>query len=96
VFTCSDTKITRTELENMAIPLSTGIQDHKVVTQSEWIASRKELLLQEKEFTKLRDELGRQRREPSALNGISGRRDLLAFRHHLCILDWLGVPVLCG
>jgi predicted dithiol-disulfide oxidoreductase (DUF899 family) len=50
----------------MAIPLSTGIQDHKVVTQSEWFASRKELLLQEKEFTKLRDELGRQRREPSA------------------------------
>ena len=60
VFTCSDTKIIRTELENTAIPLSTGIQDHKVVTQSEWIASRKELLLQEKEFTKLRDELGRQ------------------------------------
>jgi predicted dithiol-disulfide oxidoreductase (DUF899 family) len=47
----------------MATPLSAGIQDHKVVTQSEWIAARKELLLKEKEFTKLRDELSRQRRE---------------------------------
>lgn len=47
----------------MAEPLSTAIQDHKVVTQSEWIASRQELLLKEKEFTKLRDELSRQRRE---------------------------------
>jgi predicted dithiol-disulfide oxidoreductase (DUF899 family) len=47
----------------MAIPLRTGIEDHKAVTQSEWIASRKELLLKEKEFTKLRDELSRQRRE---------------------------------
>jgi predicted dithiol-disulfide oxidoreductase (DUF899 family) len=47
----------------MAEPLSTGIQDHKVVTQSEWIAARKELLVKEKEFTKLRDELSRQRRE---------------------------------
>jgi hypothetical protein len=47
----------------MATPLSAGIQDHKVVTQSEWIESRKELLLKEKEFTKLRDELSRQRRE---------------------------------
>ena len=41
----------------------TGIQDHKVVPQSDWIAARTELLRKEKEFTKLRDELGRQRRE---------------------------------
>jgi hypothetical protein len=30
------------------------------------------------------------------LNGIPGRRDQFAFRHHLLILDWLVVPVLCG
>jgi predicted dithiol-disulfide oxidoreductase (DUF899 family) len=42
---------------------STGIQDHTVVSPQQWIASRKELLRKEKEFTKLRDELSRQRRE---------------------------------
>jgi predicted dithiol-disulfide oxidoreductase (DUF899 family) len=41
----------------------TGNQDHKVVPQNEWIVARAELLRKEKEFTKLRDELGRQRRE---------------------------------
>jgi predicted dithiol-disulfide oxidoreductase (DUF899 family) len=42
---------------------STGIQDHEVVSSQQWIAHRKELLRKEKEFTKLRDELSRQRRE---------------------------------
>jgi predicted dithiol-disulfide oxidoreductase (DUF899 family) len=42
---------------------STGIQGHEVVSSREWIASRKELLRKEKEFTKLRDDLSRQRRE---------------------------------
>ena len=42
---------------------STAIQDHSVVTPQQWIASRKELLRKEKEFSKLRDELSRQRRE---------------------------------
>jgi predicted dithiol-disulfide oxidoreductase (DUF899 family) len=41
----------------------TGTQEHKVVSSKEWIASRKELLRKEKEFTKLRDTLSRQRRE---------------------------------
>src|SRR6266702_5451964 len=35
----------------------------KVVSQAEWLAARKELLSKEKEFTQLRDELSRQRRE---------------------------------
>src|SRR5580698_1563637 len=34
----------------------------KVVSQTEWLAARKELLVKEKEFTRLRDELSRQRR----------------------------------
>ena len=35
----------------------------KVVGPSEWLAARKELLAKEKEFTRLRDELSRQRRQ---------------------------------
>ena len=35
----------------------------KVVSPTEWVAARKELLKKEKEFTRLRDELSRQRRE---------------------------------
>src|SRR6266699_7102469 len=35
----------------------------RVVSQAEWLAARKELLSKEKEFTRLRDQLSRQRRE---------------------------------
>jgi predicted dithiol-disulfide oxidoreductase (DUF899 family) len=35
----------------------------KVVSPNEWLAARKQLLAKEKEFTRLRDELSRQRRE---------------------------------
>jgi predicted dithiol-disulfide oxidoreductase (DUF899 family) len=42
---------------------STGTQQHPVVSPEQWTASRKQLLRKEKEFTKLRDELSRQRRE---------------------------------
>jgi len=35
----------------------------KVVPKAEWLVARKELLRKEKEFTKLRDELSRERRE---------------------------------
>jgi len=38
------------------------VQRPKVVSQAEWIAARRELLSKEKEFTRLRDELSRQRR----------------------------------
>ena len=37
--------------------------NHKVVSRDEWIEARKALLAREKEFTRLRDELSRQRRE---------------------------------
>lgn len=37
--------------------------NHRVVSSEEWMAARKELLVKEKEFTRLRDELNRQRRE---------------------------------
>jgi predicted dithiol-disulfide oxidoreductase (DUF899 family) len=37
--------------------------DHKVVGREEWLAAREELLVREKEHTRLGDELARQRRE---------------------------------
>lgn len=36
---------------------------HKIVTHDAWIAARQRFLLKEKEFTRLRDELSRERRE---------------------------------
>jgi predicted dithiol-disulfide oxidoreductase (DUF899 family) len=39
------------------------IEHPKVVSQTEWLAARKELLAKEKEFTRLRDDLSRRRRE---------------------------------
>ena len=45
------------------VTTSTGIQDHPVVSREQWLAARKALLAKEKEFTRLRDELGRQRRQ---------------------------------
>ncbi len=40
-----------------------GTQEHEIVSETQWLAHRKELLQKEKEFTRLRDELSRQRRE---------------------------------
>lgn len=40
-----------------------NLASHKVVSQNEWLAARKAHLLAEKEFTRARDELSRQRRE---------------------------------
>lgn len=39
------------------------MHDHKVVSRDEWLVARKEHLAKEKEFTRLRDRLSRQRRE---------------------------------
>ena len=40
-----------------------GMEDRKVVSPKEWLAARKKLLVQEKKFSKLRDELNLQRRK---------------------------------
>src|ERR1700733_1008685 len=37
--------------------------EHAVVSHEQWLAARRELLLQEKEFTRLRDQLNARRRE---------------------------------
>ena len=39
-----------------------GMKEHKVVTEKDWIAARKALLVKEKKFTRLRDQLNQQRR----------------------------------
>jgi len=39
------------------------MQPHKVVSEKEWLVARKAHLAKEKEFTRVRDELSRQRRE---------------------------------
>src|SRR5262245_2053435 len=40
-----------------------SVANHAVVSGGEWLAARKALLVKEKEFTRLRDDLSRQRRE---------------------------------
>ena len=40
-----------------------GIENRKVVSQKEWLVARKKLLMKEKKFSKLRDELNLQRRK---------------------------------
>ena len=42
---------------------SSTMEHTKAVSHEEWLAARKQLLAKEKEFTRLRDELSRQRRE---------------------------------
>lgn len=39
-----------------------GVKEHKVVSERVWVAARKALLAKEKRFTRLRDEINRQRR----------------------------------
>ena len=40
----------------------TGVKEHKVVSQKEWLAARKRLLAKEKKFSKARDQMNRERR----------------------------------
>jgi predicted dithiol-disulfide oxidoreductase (DUF899 family) len=57
---------------------------HKIVSHDEWIEARRHLLLKEKEFTRLRDELSLQRRElpwervdkPYLFDGPGGKEPL--------------------
>ena len=38
------------------------LKDHRVVSEAEWLDRRRDLLVKEKEFTRLRDRLNQQRR----------------------------------
>ena len=58
--------------------------EHPVVSHEEWVAARRDFLAKEKEFTRVRDALGRERRalpweevtEPYAFEGPDGRETL--------------------
>lgn len=62
----------------------TGMRDHAVVSHSEWLKARLELLQEEKRFTQLRDELNERRRrlpwekvvKPYAFTAPDGQRTL--------------------
>src|SRR5215469_18789910 len=42
---------------------TTTLENHKVVSSAEWVAARKKLLAKEKELTRLRDNIARERRQ---------------------------------
>jgi len=68
----------------MMLENSSGIKNHPVVSREEWLAARTAFLAKEKEFTRLRDELNRKRRElpwekvdkPYIFDGPSGKETL--------------------
>ena len=79
------------------------MQPHKIVSQEEWLAARKAHLAKEKEFTKARDALSRQRRElpwvrvekAYAFDGPDGREtlgDLFAGRSQLITYHFMLGP----
>jgi predicted dithiol-disulfide oxidoreductase (DUF899 family) len=76
---------------------------HRVVSREEWIAARRQHLAREKEFTRLRDELSRERRElpwhkvdkPYAFDGPGGHEslaDLFAGRSQLIVQHFMFDP----
>lgn len=75
----------------------------RVVSSSEWLAARKQLLAKEKEFTRLRDELSRQRREMpwekverkyvfEGANGAETLADLFDGRSQLIVYHFMFGP----
>ncbi len=76
---------------------------HTTVSQSEWLAARKALLAKEKDFTKARDALSKQRRElpwvkldkPYAFDGPDGKEtlaDLFGSKSQLLIYHFMLGP----
>src|SRR5690349_466096 len=81
----------------------TRIGVHEVVPQDEWLEKRRELLAREKEFTRLRDELNRRRRELPWVkvdkrylfdgpNGSESLADLFAGRSQLIVYHFMFPP----
>lgn len=79
------------------------MQDHKVVSREEWLVARKEHLANEKEFTRLRDQLSQDRRELpwvkvekdylfDGLNGKETLSDLFEGRSQLVIYHFMYGP----
>jgi len=79
------------------------IEHPKVVSEAEWLAARTDLLRKEKELTRLRDDLSRQRRElpwvrvekEYSFDGPGGREtlaDLFAGRSQLIVYHFMFAP----
>ena len=82
---------------------TTAIEHPKVVSHEDWLAARKAFLANEKEFTRLRDQLSRQRRElpweevekDYVFQGPNGKEtlaDLFAGRSQLIIYHFMFGP----
>jgi len=80
-----------------------GIKNHRIVSPEQWLAARTALLAKEKEFTRLRDELSRQRRElpwervdkQYVFDGPSGKEtlaDLFENRSQLVVYHFMFSP----
>jgi predicted dithiol-disulfide oxidoreductase (DUF899 family) len=67
-----------------------SIKEHKIVSREEWLSARTAFLAKEKEFTRLRDELSRQRRalpwvkvdKPYVFDGPRGKQTLADLFEH--------------
>jgi predicted dithiol-disulfide oxidoreductase (DUF899 family) len=79
------------------------VQHHPVVSHEAWLEARKEHLTKEKEFTRLRDELSRDRRnlpwervdKEYVFEGLAGRRtlaDLFGDRRQLVVYHFMYAP----
>jgi predicted dithiol-disulfide oxidoreductase (DUF899 family) len=87
----------------MAHDASSGLKNHPVVSREQWLSARTAFLAKEKEFTRLRDELSRQRRElpwmrvdkAYVFEGPGGREtlvDLFANRSQLVVYHFMFSP----
>jgi predicted dithiol-disulfide oxidoreductase (DUF899 family) len=90
-------------LQAIKIQVEVKMQNHKVVSREEWLVVRKEHLAKEKEFTRLRDQLSRERRElpwvkvekEYLFDGPDGKQslaDLFAGRSQLIIYQFMYGP----
>jgi len=79
------------------------MENHKVVSHDEWLAARRQLLAEEKEFTRLRDRLSQQRRDlpwervdkDYVFEGAGGRETLSQLfdgRHQLAVYHFMLAP----
>lgn len=79
------------------------MENHNVVSREEWLIARKAHLAQEKEFTRLRDQLSQQRRQlpwvkvekPYVFDGPNGKEslaDLFAGRSQLLVYHFMFHP----
>src|SRR3979490_199631 len=80
---------------------------HKVVKHDEWLKARKKHLAKEKEFTRLRDQLSRERRELpwepvekdytfEGENGITSLHDMFGGRGQLVVYHAMFNPATAG